>query len=119
MQAGSGGGGMPTQQQIMEAKQKEAQQEEMRSELLKKILTADAQERIKRIGIVKPEKARQVEDHLLAQAKNGIKQPYTEDQVKGLLESLADHGASTKATIQFDRRRFGDDSDSDIDLEGL
>ena len=56
MQAGSGGGGMPTQQQIMDAKQKETQQEEMRSELLQKILTADAKERIKRLGIVKPEK---------------------------------------------------------------
>ena len=33
--------------------------------------------------------------------------------------SRCSQGGAQKATIQIDRRRFGDDSDSDVDLEGL
>ena len=49
---------MPSQEQVMQQQQKAQQQEEMRKELLQKILTPEAQERINRIQLVKPEKAR-------------------------------------------------------------
>ena len=47
---------MPTQEQVMQQRQQQEKQEEQRGELLQKILTPEALERIKRIELVKPEK---------------------------------------------------------------
>ena len=49
-------GGLPTQQQVMQQQQQAQAQEEQRKELLQRILTPEALERIKRIELVKPEK---------------------------------------------------------------
>ena len=49
-------GGMPSQQQVMEQQQKAQAQEEQRKELLQKILTPEAADRLARIELVKPEK---------------------------------------------------------------
>jgi hypothetical protein len=51
-------GGMPTQEQVMQQREKQEKMEEQRSEILQKIMTPEAQERLKRIELVKPEKVR-------------------------------------------------------------
>jgi hypothetical protein len=53
---GMPGGGMPTQQQAQEMKQKQEQQENMRKELLQKVLTPEANDRLARIALVKSDK---------------------------------------------------------------
>ena len=52
------GGGMPTQQQVQEQQAKAQQAEEMRKELITKTMVPDAQERLARLALVKPEKVR-------------------------------------------------------------
>ena len=104
----------------MQARQKEEQQESMRKEILQKILTADAQERIGTTKLVKADKARKLEDMMIGMAQQGqVKQQINDAQLKQMLESITDSGEGKGPKIQFDRRRFGDDSDSDIDLDGL
>lgn len=49
-------GGIPSQQQVVEQQQKAEKQEEMRKDLIQKILQPEALERLKRIGITKPDK---------------------------------------------------------------
>ena len=54
MQAGAGGagpGGLPTQEQVQQAEQQKQAQEEQRKEILQKLLTPEANERLKRIAL--------------------------------------------------------------------
>ena len=119
LQAMQAGGGMPTQQQVQQEQQKAEQQAEMRNGLLDKILTVDARERIKTIAITKPEKGQQIENMVLGMAQNGqVKTQITDAQLKQLLEGMQEANPKS-STIQFDRRRFGDDSDSEVSLDGL
>jgi len=112
---------MPTQQQAQEMKQKQEQQENMRKELLQKVLTPEANDRLARIALVKSDKARKLEDMVLGMAQKGqVQSQITDAYLKQMLEGISDSGAGeTKASISFDRRRFGDDDDSDVDLDGL
>lgn len=56
---GMGGGGMPTQQQVQKQQADAAAKEEQRAELLTKILSPEALQRIKTIAIVKEDKVRE------------------------------------------------------------
>ena len=49
-------GGIPSQQQVQQQQQQQEKHEEQRKELLQKILTPEAQERLARIALVKPDK---------------------------------------------------------------
>lgn len=51
--------------------------------------------------------------------KGQIQQQITDSYLKQMLEGISDGDSAPKKAIQIDRRRFGDDSDSDIDLDGL
>lgn len=51
-------GGMPTQQQVQEQQAKAQAMEEQRKELLQKVLTPEANDRLARIALVKPDKVR-------------------------------------------------------------
>lgn len=53
-----GMGGMPSQQQVQEQQAKAQQQEEQRKEILEKLLTPEAADRLARIALVKPDKVR-------------------------------------------------------------
>ena len=48
-----GMGGMPSQQQVQEQQAKAQQQEEQRKEILEKLLTPEAADRLARIALVK------------------------------------------------------------------
>merc|ERR1719217_39812 len=112
---------MPTQQQVQEQQAKAQAMEEQRKELLQKVLTPEANDRLARIALVKPDKARKLEDMVLMMAQKGqVQSQITDSYMKQMLEGISDGGETTKATsVKFDRRRFGDDSDSEPDLDGL
>lgn len=121
MPMGGGAGGLPTQQQHQEMQAKQAQAEDMRKNLLQKIMDPSAKERVDRIAIVKPEKAKRLEDMIIQMANKGQLQSQVNDvMLKQMLEQISEGDAAAPSnTVKFDRRRFGDDSDSDIDLSDL
>jgi DNA-binding TFAR19-related protein (PDSD5 family) len=52
--------------------------------------------------------------------KGQVQQQVTDAYMKQMLEGIAGGDSSASAAkVSFDRRRFGDDSDSDVDLDGL
>lgn len=132
-QGGSGGGANAKNQE-----DQAAQQEEMKRQMLSRILDAEARERrklqlpsiltpgrnrvltrftfctakVSRIGLVKPQKARQITDLLIRMAQSGqIRGRITEDQLIGLLDQVdqansADSGAG-KITVSASPRNAG------------
>ena len=149
MGGGSGMGGMPTQQDQQAAAEKQAAAEAQRAEMLTKVLEPAALERIKRIALVKPEKVRRprrrprctraalahapfsrahrapqskkLEDMVLSMAGRGqLREAITDASLAKMLEQISGQEEEVKAApVKFDRRRYADDSDSDIDLDGL
>eukprot|EP01114_Cavostelium_apophysatum_P009956 TRINITY_DN2329_c0_g1_i2.p1 TRINITY_DN2329_c0_g1~~TRINITY_DN2329_c0_g1_i2.p1 ORF type:complete len:127 (-),score=32.68 TRINITY_DN2329_c0_g1_i2:54-434(-) len=105
-QLGGGGGSNPQmQQQEMERKR---QMEEARAGMLSQIMQQDARERLSRIAMVKPEKARAVEDIMIRSAQTGrLSEKIDEKKLIQLLEQLNENKKETKVTIT--RRRFDDD----------
>ncbi|KAJ1023197.1 hypothetical protein NDA16_003350 [Ustilago loliicola] len=75
-----------------------AQQEEMKRQMLSCILDAEARERLSRIGLVKPQKARQITDLLIRMAQSGqIRGRITQDQLIGLLDQVDQANAGDSA----------------------
>ncbi|CAI0424493.1 unnamed protein product [Linum tenue] len=113
-QRGGGGGGAasqpnPEQQNAQEDAKREA--EERRQMMLSQILSAQARERIARIALVKPEKARGVEDVILRAAQMGqIVEKVSEERLISLLEQInTQTSKQTKVTIQRRRSVLDDD----------
>eukprot|EP00659_Diplonema_papillatum_P003277 gene3277-5137_t len=102
------GGGQQqlTPEQQQEQQQKLAQQEEQRDATLRAILDADARERLKRIGCVKPEKARTVENYVIQAVRQGrLPPPVSDAKLKQLLESIQEQsGGGAGPTITFKRK---------------
>lgn len=115
LNAGSAGGGNNEQQQ-----QQAAQQQEKRDMMLNSVLTPEAKERLARIAIVKPEKAAEVGNLILSMAQRGqLTEKVSDDRLKSMLNSSSDSSAnSKKTTITFQRKKYGqqDDSDEEYDL---
>ena len=78
------------------------------------VLSSEAAARLGRLAMVKPQKARQVEEYLLNMARSGrLQGKVTEQALIELLESANDESRKeTKITMA--RRRY-DDSDDDED----
>jgi len=109
---GGGGGGAPQsreQQQAQEEQKREA--EEHRQLMLARVLSSEARERLSRIALVKPEKARGVEDVILRSAQYGqITEKVSEERLIQLLEQINEQTQKkTKVTIQRRRNVFDDD----------
>ncbi|SAM84696.1 related to Programmed cell death protein 5 [Ustilago bromivora] len=110
--ASSTGGGKNQEEQA-------AQQEEMKRQMLSRILDAEARERLSRIGLVKPQKAREITDLLIRMAQSGqIRGRITEDQLIGLLDQVDQASAAESAgKITFTRKKtVQEDDDSIFDL---
>lgn len=108
---GAGMGGMDPEEQ---EKQEEArrQAEDQRHMMLRSILTSEARERLARVALVKPEKARGVENMLIAAAQRGqITEKVSEERLVGMLTQVQEREASSKPKITIQRRRplFEDD----------
>ena len=95
------------------AKQREAQREEM----LVQILHPEALERLNRIKLVKPEKARSVGDQLLKAAQRGKLQGRVTD--KALQEMLGNLTQKAQTKVSFQRKRYFDEDDSDDNDDDL
>uniref|UniRef100_A0A7S2TXW6 Programmed cell death protein 5 n=1 Tax=Lotharella oceanica TaxID=641309 RepID=A0A7S2TXW6_9EUKA len=110
------------QQQMQAAQQQSAKIQEMKMKkeaMLKQILSPEANERLTRIGLVKPQMAEKVADMMLRLAGNGqIKSKVTEDQFKGYLEQI-NKEAKPKTKITFARRRFADEDDDSEDYDDM
>lgn len=105
-------------QQEEQRHQMEAALEQRRS-MIRAVLEPEAQERLNRIGLLKPEKQRGFEDFVIANLQRGaIKQKIDENTLISMLEkigsaSLTGSAVST-SSVSFKRRAFDDD---DIDIE--
>eukprot|EP00242_Pyramimonas_sp_CCMP2087_P014949 CAMPEP_0198210070 /NCGR_PEP_ID=MMETSP1445-20131203/19058_1 /TAXON_ID=36898 /ORGANISM="Pyramimonas sp., Strain CCMP2087" /LENGTH=143 /DNA_ID=CAMNT_0043884035 /DNA_START=57 /DNA_END=488 /DNA_ORIENTATION=+ len=110
MPEGMSGGGDPQQQEAQQ-EQKKAQ-DQQRAQMLQTVLQPAARERLTRISLVKPEKARKVEDMILKMAQGGkLGEPVSENQLIKWLEQITE-GADTKAKVTLARRRdIFDDND--------
>ncbi|KAK9811763.1 hypothetical protein WJX72_009653 [[Myrmecia] bisecta] len=110
---GGMGGGMPSQEDQEQKEEQQRAQEEQRQTMLISILQPQARERLARIALVKPEKARGVENILLQMAQRGqIVEKVSEERLISLLEQINEQQATkTKVTIQRRRPTFDDDDD--------
>lgn len=82
--------------------------------ILRQVLTTEAQERIANVALVRPERAKQVENYLLNAAKTGkLGGKVSEDQLKDLLHQVT--AQQEKKTIITKRRKTAFDSDDDDD----
>ncbi|XP_057851813.1 uncharacterized protein LOC131061995 isoform X2 [Cryptomeria japonica] len=108
-QRGIGNSQGAEQQQAQEEQKREA--EEKRQLLLSQILFSQARERLARIALVKPEKARGVEDFLLSHFRMGqITEKVSEERLISLLEQINEQTKKpTKVTIQRRRSVLDDD----------
>lgn len=103
----------PTPEQKAE---QEAQREEMRQRMLDNLMTPEARERLGRIKLVKPEKARQLEDVVIAMAQQGQTNGIIDDA--SLVEILNRASASRETTVKIEHKRRKRDDEWDDDEDG-
>ncbi|XP_039800002.1 DNA-binding protein DDB_G0278111-like isoform X1 [Panicum virgatum] len=96
-------GGANQQNASQQKAQEDAKQEaeERRQMMLAQILSSEARERLSRIALVKPDKARGVEDVLLRAAQTGgISEKVSEERLISLLEQINTQTTKqTKVTV--------------------
>eukprot|EP00211_Chloroparvula_japonica_P013332 CAMPEP_0119144440 /NCGR_PEP_ID=MMETSP1310-20130426/35853_1 /TAXON_ID=464262 /ORGANISM="Genus nov. species nov., Strain RCC2339" /LENGTH=121 /DNA_ID=CAMNT_0007136179 /DNA_START=52 /DNA_END=417 /DNA_ORIENTATION=- len=98
--------------QQSQSQQKQQEMQQQRDYVLMQLLQPDAKARLARIALVKPEKARMVEDIILQAARSGaLREKVDEHYLKGLLEKVADQ--EEKTTVVIKRRTFFDDEDDE------
>ncbi|WIA17039.1 hypothetical protein OEZ85_013947 [Tetradesmus obliquus] len=106
-----GAQGMPSAEDAEQQEEARRAAEEQRRTMLHAVMAPDARERLARVALVKPDKARNVENMILTAAKRGaLQSKVTEDQLKGMLEQISEReSAASKITIQRRRPMFEDD----------
>ncbi|CDJ50807.1 double-stranded DNA-binding domain-containing protein, putative [Eimeria brunetti] len=114
------------QKQLQQQMQHQQQQEEKRKAIeeqrrlaMKSLLSPDAQERLARIHMVKPQNALAAENYIMQAVRTGsIAPPVGDSALVEILKQIAEGGAgqtnSAPKVVQIRRRRFDDDSDDDI-----
>merc|ERR1712216_1021488 len=104
---GSGPGGGMTAQDAQNMKQKQQEQEGQRQEMLTRLMAPEAKERLNRISLVKPDKARKLEDMVLMMAqRNQLREALSDSQLKQMLEQISDSGGDDSSSkVVIDRRR--------------
>ncbi|QEU58102.1 hypothetical protein KDRO_A01160 [Kluyveromyces lactis] len=87
--------------------------------ILNQILDSNAQERLSRVALVRPERVKAVEAYLLQMVRSGaIRNKLTEQDIVGILESVGrDEQKRNTTRIIFDRREKGTASSS-VDQDG-
>ncbi|KAL0305536.1 UNVERIFIED_CONTAM: DNA-binding protein DDB [Sesamum calycinum] len=108
-QRGVGNNQKSEQQKAQEEAKREA--EEQRQMILARILTSEARARLARIALVKPEKARGVEDVIIRAAQMGqIVDQVSEERLISLLEQINTQTTKeTKVTIKRRQSVLDDD----------
>jgi len=64
---------------VAQAAARREEQEQARADILSRLLSADAKERLNRIALVKPDKARKLEEMVIMMARQGRIQGKLED----------------------------------------
>ncbi|KAH8882682.1 DNA-binding TFAR19-related protein [Thozetella sp. PMI_491] len=106
----SGGQGSVSQEQVAAQREQEA---EARKSILSQILEPEAADRLGRIRMVKEARATDVENRLIMLARSGqLRQKVTEDQLKEILNAMADKQEEEKIVVT--RRKGWDDDDDDL-----
>merc|ERR1712008_122934 len=91
MGQGSAPGGGMTPQDAQNANKKKEEQEGMRQDMLTRMMAPEAKERLNRISLVKPDKARKLEDMVLMMAqRNQLREALSDAQLKQMLEQISD-----------------------------
>ncbi|XP_046898705.1 programmed cell death protein 5 [Hypomesus transpacificus] len=100
------------QQGQQEAKQRDS---EMRNSILAQVLDQSARARLNNLALVKPDKAKAVENYLIQMARFGQLGGKITDT--GLIEILEKVSQQTekKTTVKFNRRKVMDSDDEDDD----
>lgn len=81
--------------------------------ILNQILLPEAADRLGRIRLVKESRAVDIENRLIMLAQTGqIRQKVTEEQLKELLNAMAEHKEEKKIVVS--RRKGGWDDDDDL-----
>ncbi|KAI8464767.1 MAG: PDCD5-related protein [Monoraphidium minutum] len=111
---GAGAGGAPGPMTPEEQEEQEAAKqaaEDQRRGMLVAVMMPEARERLARIALVKPDKARSVENMILAAAQRGaITEKVSEDRLRSMLEQISERdGKQSKITIQRRRPMFEED----------
>lgn len=90
---------------------------EARQSILNQILHPEAADRLGRIRMVKESRATDVENRLIMLAQSGqLRQKVTEDQLKDLLNAVAENNQKQEEKIVVNRRKAWEDEDDDLDL---
>lgn len=113
-QGGSGVGGGAGSRSGGQGEDRQQQEEEARKAVLNQILEPEAADRLGRIRLVKESRAADVENRLIMLARSGqLRQKVTEEQLKELLNAVAEKKEEEKIVIS--RRKGGwDDEDDDL-----
>ena len=95
-------------------------EQEKLEETIDRVLHQDAKTRLNKMEVDEPEQADLVKGRVFAMAQRGeaTTGSVSDDDVTSMLKQMAAQEAESKMAAQAARRRF-DDSDSDIDLDGL
>ncbi|KAL3161992.1 hypothetical protein ABBQ38_009068 [Trebouxia sp. C0009 RCD-2024] len=89
--------------------EQQQQAEDRRQTMLNQVLQPSARERLARIALVKPDKAKGVENMVLQMAQRGqLNEKVSENRLIGLLEQVNEQ-SSTKTKVTIQRRRALDD----------
>uniref|UniRef100_A0A4W5M0I6 Programmed cell death protein 5 n=1 Tax=Hucho hucho TaxID=62062 RepID=A0A4W5M0I6_9TELE len=100
------------QQGQQEAKQRET---EMRNSILAQVLDQSARARLSNLALVKPEKAKAVENYLIQMARMGqLGGKISETGLIDILEKVSQQ-TEKKTTVKFNRRKVMDSDDEDDD----
>ncbi|KEY65512.1 hypothetical protein S7711_08747 [Stachybotrys chartarum IBT 7711] len=112
-QGGGGGGGSQGGALGQAQEQQKQQQDEARQHVLSQILHPEAADRLGRIRLVKEQRATDVENRLIMLAQSGqLRSKVTEEQLKDLLNAVADNKEEEKIVVS--RRKGWDDDDDDL-----
>uniref|UniRef100_A0A0B7K2R9 Uncharacterized protein n=1 Tax=Bionectria ochroleuca TaxID=29856 RepID=A0A0B7K2R9_BIOOC len=111
--AGGGGGSGGRSGSSGGDEENSRKQEEARQHILNQILHPEAADRLGRIRLVKESRATDVENRLIMLAQSGqLRQKVTEEQLKDLLNAVADKKEEEKIVVS--RRKGWDDDDDDL-----
>lgn len=108
---GNQGGGV-SEEQVQQQEEAKRAAEEQRRGMLHAVLAPEARERLARIALVKPEKARSVENMILGAAQRGaLTEKVSEERLVSMLSQISEKESSNKPKVTIQRRRplFEDD----------
>jgi len=98
-------------QKAQQQMEQQAKQEEQIDGMLRGCLSAEARDRLKRIEVVKPERAREVEIQILNAVRAGrLQPPVSDDIVREMLTNISGQGSGSSQKITVLRKvQDGDD----------